>query len=88
MSKIGIVTLIPSISYYATHPQEFATIFLVARIITVLMGVASVYLVYKIGQKMFNDQVGILASALYAICPLLVIDSHYFTLDIPMNFCG
>lgn len=86
LSKIGLVTVVPSIAFYAAHPAEFASLFLVGRLVTVILGVASVYLVFKIGEKMYNQRAGLWASFLYAIAPVHVIESHYFTLDVPMAF--
>ena len=86
LSKLGFITLVPSLAYYASHPQAFAAIFLAARLVTVAMAVASVYVVYLIGQNLYNMRVGLWASFLFAIAPVNVVDAHYFTLDIPMMF--
>lgn len=86
LSKIGLVSIVPSLAFYASHPQEFAAVFLASRLITVAMGVASVYLVYEIGQNLYNQRVGLWAAFLFAIAPVHVVDSHYFTLDVPMCF--
>ncbi len=86
LSKIGIIAIVPSLGFYATHPQDFAAVFLVSRLVTVAMGVASVYLVYQIGQNLYNQRVGLWAALLFAIAPAHVVDSHYFTLDVPMCF--
>ena len=52
---------------------------------TVLMGVATVWLVYFMGSKIFSENIGLIASFLYATSPLIVIHSRmsYHTSLIP-----
>lgn len=61
-------------------------IFLFQRGITATFGIASVYLVYLIGKKLFNNNVGLLGALLFAVTPLHVRDSHYITTDVPFLF--
>ena len=86
LSKLGIATITPSLAYYASHPHDFAMLFLVGRLVTVAMAVVSVYLVYLIGQQLYNQRAGLWAAFLFAIAPVHVVESHYFTLDVPMAF--
>lgn len=51
-----------------------------------LLGFLSVLLLYLIGKKLFNGEVGLLAAFFLAISPLHVRDSHYITTDIPLIF--
>lgn len=51
-----------------------------------LFGFLSVYLLFLIGRKLFNKEVGFLAALFLAISPLHVRDSHYITTDIPLIF--
>lgn len=41
-------------------------------ILTALFGVGSVFLIYKLGMEMFSGKVGLIASSLYAVSPLIV----------------
>ena len=41
-------------------------------ILTALFGVGSVFLIYKLGTEMFSGRVGLIASSLYAVSPLIV----------------
>ena len=52
----------------------------------VLLGTASVAVVYRIGRELFNEATALLAAALLASCFLHVRDSHYIYADIPMMF--
>lgn len=51
-----------------------------------LLGFLSILLLYLIGKKLFNREVGLLAAFFLAISPLHVRDSHYITTDIPLIF--
>lgn len=61
-------------------------IFFMERAITALFGVGSVYLIYLIGRKLFNKNIALLGSLVFAIAPLHVRDSHYLTTDVPFLF--
>jgi 4-amino-4-deoxy-L-arabinose transferase-like glycosyltransferase len=45
-------------------------------VMVALFGVATIYLVYILGKKIFNLTVGLIAAALYSISPLVVAYSH------------
>jgi len=45
-------------------------------VMVALFGVATVFLVYWVGRDFFNEKVGLLASSLYAISPLVIIHSR------------
>jgi 4-amino-4-deoxy-L-arabinose transferase-like glycosyltransferase len=55
-------------------------------VMVALLGVASVFLVYFLGKIFFSSQVGIFASALYAISPSLIISSRSSWNPNPMPF--
>lgn len=56
------------------------------RLATVLFGVATVYLVFLVGRRLFSKSVGIVAALLLAVSFLHVKDSHYITVDVPATF--
>lgn len=56
--------------------------FLVARIITAVMGVLTVPLVYSAGKKLFNRSTGIIAAVVFAVMPLHIVHSHFATVDV------
>lgn len=45
-------------------------------VMVALFGVATVYLVYKVGSEFFNRTTGILAALLYAIAPVIIVYSR------------
>lgn len=61
-------------------------IFLFQRSFTACFGAASIYLLYLIGKKLFNKNVGLIGALVLAVAPMHVRDSHYITTDIPFLF--
>lgn len=60
--------------------------FLIGRVATVLIGTASVYMIYLIGKRLFNHRIGVISSFFLGFSFLHVRDSHYATVDVPMTF--
>jgi hypothetical protein len=54
---------------------------LVARLLAVAFGLATVYLVYRLGSLLYGQAVGLLAAALLAVCPYHVIVTRQALLD-------
>ncbi len=59
---------------------------LIARIVTALIGIATVYVVYRIGKEIRNPKLGLIAAVFLAFLPLHVKYSHYAHVDIPLTF--
>ncbi|MFH0943439.1 MAG: glycosyltransferase family 39 protein [Candidatus Beckwithbacteria bacterium] len=68
-SPVYIYLTAPMVGLFGTNP--FAV-----RLVSVLAGIASVYLIYLIGLEIKNQQLGIIAAALLAITPWHVILSR------------
>ncbi len=58
-------------------------IYLTGRILTAVLGALTIPVVYLIGRRLMNRQVGLIAALLLAVSPLHVINSHYITTDVP-----
>ncbi len=56
--------------------------FLLARLLSVAMGTASVYLVYRLGRVAFGRPAGLLAALFLAVAPLHVAYSHMAVTDV------
>ena len=56
--------------------------FLLARLLSVAMGTASVYLVYRLGREGFGRAAGLLAALFLAVAPLAVAYSHMAVTDV------
>jgi hypothetical protein len=86
----GATGIIPTIRQIADGDAELdgiTNLWLVARMVSVLLGTASVLLVFFATLRLFgNTQAGLLAAWLAAINPVLVVQSHYITVDGPAVF--
>lgn len=56
------------------------------RLATILFGVATIYLIFLVGKRLFNKNTGLIAALLLAVSFLHVKDSHYITVDVPATF--
>jgi hypothetical protein len=63
-----------------------STKYMVARSLSAVAGIASVWLLFRIGLRLFDRTAAIAASALLALAFLHVRDSHYGVTDVPMAF--
>lgn len=59
-----------------------------ARLAAVIIGVATVYLVYRLGSLLYGESTGILAALVLAIMPYHVIVTRQVLLDGPLVFCS
>lgn len=75
-----------TVFFYEGVSKYGDTLLSVGRAITAGFGVASVYLLYLIGKRLFGKYVGLIAAFFLAISPLHVRDSHYITTDVPFLF--
>lgn len=64
-------------------PVAMAHAQLTARLITVLMGVGTVWATYALGLRLWGRFVGLLGALLLAVMPLHVQHSHFATVDVP-----
>lgn len=64
---------------YQNDPFIF---FLVGRLFVALLGVVSVYVLYKLCKSAFNQRVGLIAAALLSVNFVHVRNSHFATVDI------
>jgi 4-amino-4-deoxy-L-arabinose transferase-like glycosyltransferase len=65
---------------------DVAARYLVARMVTVLLGAATPYLVYLAASRLYDRRLAIAAAAFAAIMPIAVVHSHFATVDIPAAF--
>lgn len=75
--------------YTPTHLQlsyPYAQIFLTGRLMTAMLGTATIFPAYLIGKEIGSIRMGITAAFIFAIWPLHVIDSHFVTTDVPLTF--
>ncbi len=65
---------------------DYCGLYLVCRLTTAAFGVAAVGLVFVLGRRLFGKTAGLAAASLTAVSPLLVLNSHYATTDVPLAF--
>lgn len=65
------------------NPTE---IYLVCRSLTALVGAATVYLAYRVGERWFGQRVGILSAAVLAVSTVHATNSHIAITDVPHSF--
>lgn len=67
--------------------DDVTRIWLLARSVSVILGVLTVWLTYLLGREFFGDKSHALVAAwLAAVMPTLVVQSHYLTVDGPVGF--
>jgi 4-amino-4-deoxy-L-arabinose transferase-like glycosyltransferase len=69
-------------SLNAARPEDF---YLWGRAVTATLGTLTVFLLYRIGLR-WGTRYALLASALLAVAPLHVRESHYVLTDVPLTF--
>ena len=69
----------------ASFPAGLRSLYLEARIITALLGSATVLLLY-LALRRESHWLALIGAAFLAICPLHVVTSHYATVDVPATF--
>ena len=77
-------TLISPVTF-VTNPTPY---YLIGRDVVAACGVASVYLVYRLGREAFSRPVGLLAALFVAVEPLHVRYSHVAVTDVPATMFG
>jgi 4-amino-4-deoxy-L-arabinose transferase-like glycosyltransferase len=67
--------------------DDVTNIWLLARSISVVLGVLTVWLTFLLGREFFKNDAYALAGAwLAAVMPTMVVQSHYLTVDGPVGF--
>jgi 4-amino-4-deoxy-L-arabinose transferase-like glycosyltransferase len=62
-----------------------AAVYEAGRFVAAMIGVATVWLTYRIGTELSSQRVALLAAALMAVLPLHVRESHFILTDVPMT---
>lgn len=65
---------------------ELAALFLAGRLVTVLLGTATIPVCFALGNRLFGRTTGFIAALLYALLPFAVIHAHFLTVDVPATF--
>jgi hypothetical protein len=60
--------------------------YLVGRLLTAVMGTATVWVVWALGRRLYGSLTGFFAALFLALMPLHVQHSHFMTVDVPAAF--
>jgi 4-amino-4-deoxy-L-arabinose transferase-like glycosyltransferase len=67
----------------ARAAPERAALFLTGRLITALLGTATILVLFALGDRLFGWRTGLMSALLYALTPLAVVHAHFLTVDVP-----
>jgi hypothetical protein len=84
-SLIGLIHL-PESGEIFSEITEFAKLYLAGRVVAVLLGILTVYLVYLLGKRAYSQTIGLVAALFMAVLPIHVMHSHYLAVDVPATF--
>jgi len=59
---------------------------IVGRVISIFFDLGTIVLIFKIGKRVFGQKVGEWASLIYATCVFPIQLSHFYTVDVILNF--
>ena len=65
---------------------EMAKLYMGGRIVALLLGIATVCLVYTLGKRAYGRGVGLLAALFMAVMPIHVMHSKFLAVDVPATF--
>lgn len=71
---------------YGVAFSSAAQVYLIARVVTAVMGVASIPIIYVAASRLFGKRAGYLSASVMAIIPLHIMHSHFATVDVPTTF--
>jgi len=72
-SKLGYVVITKDKGFYLNHPDIYARLFIVGRLLSFVMGLLTIILVYVFGKSMYGEATGLLAAFFLSIMPLHVV---------------
>ena len=83
-----IIAAVAKLLSFVGLPLTEARVILLARFINVLLSTATLWVIYAIGQHVYNRRVGQIAAGLLAVAMLHATNESRFALvDIPATFC-
>jgi 4-amino-4-deoxy-L-arabinose transferase-like glycosyltransferase len=63
-----------------------AGLFLAGRLVSALLGTATLPVLYLLGRRLFGRRAGLIAALFYGVAPLAVLHAHFFTVDVTATF--
>ena len=68
--------------FLQVNAADISTVFLIARTLSVISGVASVWLVYRVARRLFDETTAVVAAGFLALAFLHARDSHFGVTDV------
>jgi hypothetical protein len=65
---------------------EYPEYFVAARIVSAVFGTLTILIIYMLGQRLGGRRQGLIAAAIAAFLPALVVNDHFATTDSPLMF--
>ncbi|MDD5222529.1 MAG: glycosyltransferase family 39 protein [bacterium] len=81
----GINTIGKCLADFGAYDHGFE-LFYLGRVTSIAFGLATIYLVYVLGRRLFNRETGILSAWFFALAPLHIYFSQIFKVDISLLF--
>ena len=76
-----------SLDVVRSNPKVISTLFiLTARLVSVAMAMGTVWLIYKIGRRLWDERTGLAAALVFALSPVTLYYAKNANLDIPYVF--
>jgi len=82
----GVIGLARWLGLVALPGADLGFLYWLARLISVGLGVLTVYLTYVLGAHLYGHRIGLGGALLLSLTPLHVVHSHYATVDVPLTF--
>lgn len=70
----------------ASWPFHWQPFFLISRALSAAFGIATVYVVYRLGRRLWDETTGLIAAFLLSVAFINVRDSHFGTTDAALTF--
>ena len=83
-SVFGLINL-PSGDVFS-RIGEVAKLYLAGRLIALVLGILTVYLIYLLGKRAYGHRAGLLAALFMAVVPIHVMHSKFLAVDVPATF--
>jgi 4-amino-4-deoxy-L-arabinose transferase-like glycosyltransferase len=83
-SAVSVAAVYDSAPHAAQNlGQQIYLNYLVGRLLTVLMGSATVWALWAFGRRIYGESVGLFGALFLALAPLHAQHSHFMTVDVP-----
>ena len=79
----GLISLPSSDSPGTPSPESIASLILIGRLLTAVMGALTVAAVFALGSRLYGRGAGLAAAFVAAIIPIAAIHGHFATVDVP-----